>query len=633
MNNNNKYEYDYKTPETSPRDPFGVDSPLTQPNTPENISTPTNFVAPPPPSIPPPTITRPSTNPIVSNYKNMIYQLYSLSNDPVSSIASFTDEFIKKLPYLNSTNPQQVIDLYNAIIHESSSFFRLNQQQNININFIIESAYIKIRLHYSNINIRGGRISKKRDDSPPPTPRRNIEPTNTQDLEARLLRVNEILLQRFGNDDVERILAAREIQRLIAPGSFGSAFVYTNALGFSVNEDIIVDQLFVTMIIGLYDPNRPPRQGGKNIKKKTKKNKTSKRKTKKSKITAGMFRFIFGDQNEEERRQRESVGAQYDPEDPYAHSTYYMVRPLPYRQQHRPDTNLYPVTIPTATNAQIVPSNDNEPQTKKTKKKQTIQEPIISNLKRIDLPGTVLTRRLITDRIATSANESIEGPDAANAAAFDSYNYDRLRRKEIEIPLEIRKLIRRINYYEEELDKTDDVLLKDRHALAEQSYNPNEGIRFTAAPNAPYETKRLVEDRSHLIGEQNNRKIRLEFLQNKLRHIKNKIKEHEDKALTTIPDEDVRWMPGGKRKKSNKRKTRNKKKGGGNSISLFEEFKSLDELKSHLVNNIKVPTGSRNDPGKLNIDAVTRENNKTRNKKEKSDYRKSLKKFNKRNNR
>jgi hypothetical protein len=360
-----------------------------------------------------------------------------------------------------------------------------------------------------------------------------------------------------------------------------------------------------------------------------------------------------------------------------------------------PDTNLYPVTIPTATNAQIVPPNDNEPQTKKTKKKQTIQEPIITNLKRIDLPGTVLTRRLITDRIATSANESIQGPDAANAAAFDSYNYDRLRRKEIEIPLEIRKLIRRINYYEEELDKTDDVLLKDRHALAEQSYNPNEGIRFTAAPNAPYETKRLVEDRSHLIGEQNNRKIRLEFLQNKLRHIKNKIKEYEDKALTTIPNEDVQWLEGGKRKtrknigkedfgtwkdgssvfkdkkgffviqwnpkknmeykkylnnwkpkpqknrlvlvknkwyikKSNKRKTRNKKKGGGNSISLFEEFKSLDELKSHLVNNIKVPTGSRSDPGKLNIDAVTRANNKTRNKEKKSIHRKSLKKFNKR---
>ena len=573
MNNNNNKDQ-YKTPETSPRDPFGVDSPLT----PENYSTHTpTIVAPPPPSLPPPLVTRPSTNPIVTNYINIIRDFYTKNRNPVASIASFTNVFIDNLPLLDTTNPQQAIDLYNAIINQSSPFFRLNQQQNTNINLIIESAYINIQLHYSNINIRGGRKSKKN------------------------------------------------------------------------------------------------------------------RKTKKSKITAGMFRFIFGDQNEEERHQRETMGPQYDPEDPYAHSTWPMVRPLPYEQRHRPDTNLYPVTIPSATNAQIVPPNDNEPQTKKTKKKQTIQEPIISNLKRIDLPGTVLTRRLITDRIATSANESIQGPDAANAAAFESSNYNRLRRKEIEIPLEIRKLIRRINYYEEELDKTDDVLLKDRHALAEQSYNPNEGIRFTAAPNAPYETKRLVEDRSHLIGEQNNRKIRLEFLQNKLRHIKNKIKEHEDKALTTIPDEDVRWMPGGKRKtrknigkedfgtwkdgssvfkdkkgffviqwnpkknmeykkylnnwkpkpqknrlvlvknkwyikKSNKRKTRNKKKGGGNSISLFEEFKSLDELKSHLVNNIKVPTGSRSDPGKLNIDAVTRANNKTRNKKEKSVYRKSLKK-------
>ena len=130
-------------------------------------------------------------------------------------------------------------------------------------------------------NCKGGKLSKKRDESPPPprqpSYRRNMEPTNIQDLERNLIRVNEILLQGFENDD-ERILGAGEIQQLIQPGSFGSNFVYVNALGFSVNEDFIVDELFVTMIIGLYDPNRPRRQGGKNIKKKTKKNKTKKRK-------------------------------------------------------------------------------------------------------------------------------------------------------------------------------------------------------------------------------------------------------------------------------------------------------------------------------------------------------------------
>ena len=133
---------------------------------------------------------------------------------------------------------------------------------------------------------KGGKLSKREKSPPPPrqpSSRRDMEPTNTQDLEARLLRVNEILLQRFGND-VERIDSAGEIQRLIRPGSFGSNFVYTNALGFFVNEDIIVDELFVTMIFGLYDPNRPRRQGGKNIKKKTKKNKTKKIKQKKIKI-------------------------------------------------------------------------------------------------------------------------------------------------------------------------------------------------------------------------------------------------------------------------------------------------------------------------------------------------------------
>ena len=130
---------------------------------------------------------------------------------------------------------------------------------------------------------KGGKLSKKRDESPPPprqpSYRRNMEPTNIQDLERNLTRVMFILLRGFENDD-ERIHGAGEIQQLIPPGSFGSNFVYTSALRLSVNEDVIVDELFVTMIIGLYDPNRPRRQGGKNIKKKTKKNKTLKRKNK-----------------------------------------------------------------------------------------------------------------------------------------------------------------------------------------------------------------------------------------------------------------------------------------------------------------------------------------------------------------
>lgn len=309
MNNNKKYEY--KTPETSPRDPFGVDSPLT----PENYSTHTpTFVAPPPPSFPPPLVTRPSTNPIVTNYINIISGFYRNNRDPVASIASFTNVFIDNLPRLDTTNPQQAIDLYNAIINRSSSLFRLNQLQNTNINVIIESAYIKIQLHYSNINIRGGRKSKKN------------------------------------------------------------------------------------------------------------------------------------------RKTRKNIGKE----------------------------------------------------------------------------------------------------------DFGTW-------------------------------KDGSSVFKDKKGFFVIQWNP----------------KKNMEYKKYL----NNWKPKPQ--KNRLVLVKNK------------------WYI----KKSNKRKTRNKKKGGGNSISLFEEFKSLDELKSHLVNNIKVPTGSRSDPGKLNIDAVTRANNKTRNKENKSIHRKSLKKFNKRNNR
>ena len=105
---------------------------------------------------------------------------------------------------------------------------------------------------------KGGRMPIGKDSPPPlptPSPTEDIEPINTEDLEDRLTRVNQILEQRFENNN-ERIQSAREIQQLIPQGSFGSIFVYTNALGFSLNEDIIVDELFVNMIIGLYDPNR-----------------------------------------------------------------------------------------------------------------------------------------------------------------------------------------------------------------------------------------------------------------------------------------------------------------------------------------------------------------------------------------
>lgn len=104
---------------------------------------------------------------------------------------------------------------------------------------------------------KGGRMPIRKD-SPPPlppsSPTEDIEPINTEDLEMNLTRVNQILERRFENND-ERILSVMEIRQLIPPGSFGSIFVYTNALAFSLNDDIIVDELFVTMIIRLYDPN------------------------------------------------------------------------------------------------------------------------------------------------------------------------------------------------------------------------------------------------------------------------------------------------------------------------------------------------------------------------------------------
>jgi hypothetical protein len=127
--------------------------------------------------------------------------------------------------------------------------------------------------------IKAGRLRVREDSpSPPPSP---SPPENIDNLEDRLTRVNEILLQRFENDN-ERIQSAGEIQQLIPPGSFGSIFVYTNALGFSLNDDITVDQLFVTMITRMYVPQ--PSGGAK-----TKKNKKNKRKTKKQ--------FLFNPNN------------------------------------------------------------------------------------------------------------------------------------------------------------------------------------------------------------------------------------------------------------------------------------------------------------------------------------------------
>ena len=93
------------------------------------------------------------------------------------------------------------------------------------------------------------------DESPPPLPIEDIIEPVPADLERNLTIVNQILEQRFENDD-ERIQSVMAIQQLIPPGSFGSIFVYTNALGFSLNDDIIVDEVFVNVIIRLYDPNR-----------------------------------------------------------------------------------------------------------------------------------------------------------------------------------------------------------------------------------------------------------------------------------------------------------------------------------------------------------------------------------------
>ena len=302
-------------------------------------------------------------------------------------------------------------------------------------------------------------------------------------------------------------------------------------------------------------------KGGKRSKKKTKRKSLKKRK--KSKKTGGMFNSLFGPSNEELERisnERAIIGAPYSEVDPYAHSGNYMVRPVP-PTEHRPDTNLYPDTFHVPdTNVQIVKLNNDESPLKKTKNKPTIQEPIITNKKRIELPGTVLTRRLITDTIGSSSGHAIDNQAVADAY-IDSNNYNDARLRKREIALAIQELKQKIDSYDEILNTLDDMLLHDDYALSELS-NTGQGTIYTAAPNANADTTRNVENRSRLIDRQNSREETLQRLRNEYRQVKYKIKEYEDKVLTTIPDEEVEWL-GGKRKSvkkslKKKRKTRRK---------------------------------------------------------------------------
>lgn len=166
MNNNN---FIYKTPDTSPRDPFGVDSPLTPETTPSIIQ---------PPSIPPPRgLSRPYINHSHSiiYYKTLIQSFYNNTHDPVASIASFTDNFIRNLHNIHSH--KQATDLYNTILNDtfnSSLFPDFNHHSHANIKIIIESAYKRIELHYSNIH--GGHKSlKKRRKSIKPSKKNNYK--------------------------------------------------------------------------------------------------------------------------------------------------------------------------------------------------------------------------------------------------------------------------------------------------------------------------------------------------------------------------------------------------------------------------------------------------------------------------
>lgn len=306
-----------------------------------------------------------------------------------------------------------------------------------------------------------------------------------------------------------------------------------------------------------------------------KRRKIKRKSLKKRKKTGGMFNSLFGPSNEELERisnERAIIGAPYSEVDPYAHSGYYMVRPVP-PTEHRPDTNLYPDTFHVPdTNVKIVKPNNDESPLKKIKNKQTIQEPIITNKKRIELPGTVLTRRLITDTIASSSGHAMDNQAVADAI-IDSNNYNDARLRKREIALAIEELKRKIDSYDEILNTLDDMLLHDDYALSELS-NTGQGTIYTAAPNAPPETIRNVENRSRLIDRQNSREETLERLRNEYRQVKDKIKEYEDKVLTTIPDEEVEWLGGKiksvknslkKKRKSTKkslksgRKTRRKK--------------------------------------------------------------------------
>ena len=80
---------------------------------------------------------------------------------------------------------------------------------------------------------------------------------------------------------------------------------------------------------------------------------------------------------------------------------------------------------------------------------------------------------------------------------------------------------------------------------------------------------RNVENRSRLIYRQNSREETLERLRNEYRQVKDKIKEYEDKVLTTIPDEEVEWLGG--KIKSVKNSLKKKRKSTKNLLKSVEK--------------------------------------------------------------
>jgi len=105
-----------------------------------------------------------------------------------------------------------------------------------------------------------------------------VSDCTTENLEERLLIVNNILLESERYTPEMYTLKLNEIQSLIPPGGFGYLFVYMNAMQLTTNEN------FKSMVLEIYEP-RTNRTGGRSMKRKrkSKRRKSLKKKQRKTK--------------------------------------------------------------------------------------------------------------------------------------------------------------------------------------------------------------------------------------------------------------------------------------------------------------------------------------------------------------